>query len=236
MPETLAFLDLFLFVVLPYSAIVVAVIGTVERYRRHAYSVSSHSSQFLENRRHFWGEMPFHYGIILVLVGHLIVVLMPESVIAVTASPRRLFAIEVTALALGLLAAAGLLVIVARRMFTPAVRVTTSAMDWVTYGLLLIQIASGVALALLHPWGSTWFASVLSPYLWSLARFQPDAGAMAAMPPWIKLHVATAFAIAAIFPFSRLVHVVSVPNSYLWRRPLVVRWRRHAATPLEKRP
>ena len=235
MSEPLPFLDLFVFVVLPYAAVLMAIVGTVERYRRHAFSCSSYSSQFLENRRHFWGQMPFHYGIILVLMGHLIVVLMPGRVLALIGSPRWLFAIEAVGLALGLLAGFGLLVIVVRRVLTPAVRGITSVMDWTTYALLLVQIGGGVAIALVHPWGTAWFASTLTPYLWSLARFHPDASAMAAMPLLVKVHVATAFGIVGVFPFSRLVHIVAVPNSYLWRRPQVVRWRRHPAAPLEKR-
>jgi nitrate reductase gamma subunit len=234
--ESLGYVDLFLFVVLPYSALVIAVVGTIERYRRHAYSVSSHSSQFLENRSHFWGEMPFHYGIVLVLLGHVILTIIPASVLSLVASPRWLFAIEAAALALGLIAAFGLVVIIARRVLTASVRRITSAMDWVIYALLLVQIAGGIAVAVVHPWGAAWFASVLTPYLWSLARFQPDAAAVAAMPFLIKLHVATAFAIVALFPFSRLVHIVAVPNSYLWRRPQVVRWRRLPAARPEKTP
>lgn len=236
MSESLAFLDLFLFVVLPYAATVVAVAGTIERYRRHPYSVSSHSSQLLENRSHFWGEMPFHYGIVLVLVGHLILVLVPGRVLDLARESSWLFAIEAVGLALGLLAGAGLLVLIARRVVTAAVRGITGTLDWVVYGLLLVQIASGVAVALVHPWGSGWFASVLTPYLWSLARLQPDAGVMAAMPLLVKVHVATAFVVVAVFPFSRLVHIVAVPNRYLWRRPQVVRWRRRPAAPLEHRP
>lgn len=236
MSEPLTFLDLFLFIVLPYAAVLVAVAGTIERYRRHPFSCSSYSSQFLENRRHFWGEIPFHYGIILVLVGHVIVVTLPGRVLSLVGLPRWLFAIEAVALALGLLAGFGLVVLMARRVLTPALRGVTGLMDWLIYSLLFVQILSGVAIALVHPWGAGWFASILTPYLWSLARFQPDASAMAAMPLLVKAHVATAFAIVAVFPFSRLVHVVAVPNSYLWRRPQVVRWRRHPAASLEKRP
>lgn len=236
MSESLSFLDLFLFVVLPYAAVAIAIIGTIERYRSHPYSISSQSSQFLENRAHFWAETPFHYGIILVLVGHVILMIVPGTVLALVDSPRWLFAIEAVGLALGFLAGVGLIVITARRALTPAVRGLTRAMDWVTYALLLAQVASGVPIALLHSWGSAWFASVLSPYLWSLARFQPDASAVAAMPWLIKTHVAAAFVIVAVLPFSRLVHVVAIPTSYLWRRPQVVRWRRHPAASLEKRP
>jgi len=74
-------LDLLLLVVLPYAAIVVCVVGTIERYRRHSFSVTSLSSQFFENRRHFWGIMPFHLGILAVLAAHVAWFLFPSLVI-----------------------------------------------------------------------------------------------------------------------------------------------------------
>jgi nitrate reductase gamma subunit len=236
MAESLSFPDLLLFVVLPYCAVIVAVIGTIERYRRHGYSCSSYSSQFLENRQQFWGGAAFHIGILLVLAGHLALMTMPGSVAALAASPRRLFVIEAIGLALGWLAGIGLLVLIIRRLVTPAVRRVTGTMDWLVHLMLFVQIAGGLAIALLYPWGSGWFASALTPYLWSLAGLQPDAGAVAAMPPLVKLHVANAFAILAIFPFTRLVHIVAVPLTYVWRRPQVVRWQHPRGVLVEKQP
>jgi nitrate reductase gamma subunit len=227
--------DLFLFGVAPYAALCLAIAGTLERYRRHPFSCSTHSSQFLENRQHFWGETAFHYGIILVLIGHLVVFLLPAQVLAWSADWRRLVATETAALALGLLAFVGLAVILIRRVVTPAVRRVTRPIDWILYGLLLVQIGSGIASAVLYPWGSSWFASALAPYLWSLLRVQPDASVVAAMPLLVKLHVAAAFAVVALFPFSRLVHIIAVPNPYLWRRPQVVRWR-HRPAPVHEHP
>ena len=83
-------LDVLLFVVLPYAAIVLAVVATFERYRRHGYSCTSHSTQFLENRRHFWALVPFHVGILAVLAGHVIGFLIPRGVLAWNAIPLRL--------------------------------------------------------------------------------------------------------------------------------------------------
>jgi nitrate reductase gamma subunit len=67
---------------------------------------------------------------------------------------------------------------------------------------------------------------VASPYLWSLVTFSPDLQFIAGMPFMVKLHFAGAFVLFAVFPFSRLVHILVVPNPYLWRRPQVVRWYR----------
>ena len=62
-------LDALLFVALPYAALALFFVGTVVRYRRSPFTYSSLSSQFLENRSHFWAEVPFHYGLLWVLAG-----------------------------------------------------------------------------------------------------------------------------------------------------------------------
>lgn len=231
MTDTTTTLDLFLFVVLPYAAIVVFVLGSIERYRRHAYSCSSHSSQFLENRQHFWGVVPFHYGIILVLLGHLVMFAFPEQVLAWNARPWRLYLLEAVGLALGLLALVGLVLVMTRRAVHPRVRAVTSRSDWPIYGLLLVQVATGVQIAVAHSWGSSWFATSAAPYLWSLVLLRPELAFVSVMPWTVTLHIVCAFALVAVFPFSRLLHVLDVPNRYLWRRPQVVRWHRAAAAP-----
>ena len=100
----------------------------------------------------------------------------------------------------------------------------TTRMDMVIYTLLLAEIVIGVVMAILYPWGSSWFAATLTPYLWSLFRFQPDLAYVTGLPVLVKLHIALAFVIFGLFPFTRLVHALVVPNPYLWRKPQVVRW------------
>jgi nitrate reductase gamma subunit len=217
-------LDLLLFVAMPYVSLVVFFGGTVLRYRRRPFTYSSLSSQFLENRHHFWAQVPFHYGILVVLAGHVLAFLVPRSILAWNAVPLRLYLLEVTGLAFGLLAFVGIVNIVLRRLRNPKSRVVTSPADWVLYGLLFLQIGTGLHIAVSNTWGSSWFAAVLSPYLWSLVRLAPDVALVAPMPLTVKLHVAGLWALLAYFPFTRLVHVLVVPNPYLWRRPQVVRW------------
>ena len=218
--------DLLLFLVLPYAAVVLLVVATAERYRKHAYSCSSHSTQFLENRQHFWGIVPFHYGLIAVLVGHLLIFALPGQVLAWNAQPLRLYLLEIAGLVFGLLAVIGLLLVVARRVTHPKLRAVTGRLDWVVYAVLGIQLITGVQIAIVHAWGSGWFAAAAAPYLWSLVLLRPDLTFVATLPLAIKIHIAGAFVLIAILPFSRLVHVLDVPNAYLWRRPQVVRWHR----------
>ncbi len=219
-------LDLLLLVVLPYAATALCVSAAVERYRRHGFSFTSSSSQFLENRVHFWALVPFHVGLLAVLVGHVVAFLIPRGILAWNAVPARLLFLETVALAGGQLALAGLAAAVVRRGALPVLRQSTSAFDWAVYALLLAQIATGVAMAVVYPWGSSWYASTAVPYLWSLLTLQPDAAVLAAMPWLVRLHVVLAWFFVGVFSLSRLVHVLAVPNHYLWRATQVVRWVR----------
>jgi nitrate reductase gamma subunit len=218
--------DLLLFVVLPYAAIVTAIGMAVERYRHHGFWLSSWSSQFLENRVHYWALVPFHAGILLVLLGHIVTVFIPSGILAWNGVPARLLILQSVALAGGLLAFGGLTAALIRRVTVPVLRQSTSVFDWGVYGLLLAQIATGLAVAVLYPWGTSWFAATAVPYLRSIFTLQPDASVIALMPAIVKWHVVLAWLFVGVFSLSRLVHVLAVPNQYLWRAPQVVRWVR----------
>lgn len=218
------FLDQFLFVALPYVCVFTFLLMTIYRYRMQSFSYSSLSSQFLENKHHFWAVVPFHYGILVVTAGHLIAFLIPRTILAWNSHPLRLYVLEVSALACGLLTLIGLIGVVLRRFSNSKVRYVTTLTDWILFGMLLIQTISGICVALFYPWGSSWFASNLSPYLWSIVQLNPDVTYVAALPPLVKSHIVLAFLTIGFFPFTRLVHVLVIPNPYLWRKPQVVRW------------
>lgn len=213
-----------LFAVLPYVALFTFLLVTIQRYRSRAFTYSTLSSQFLENRQHFWALVPFHYGIIILLFGHLVGLLIPRTVLMWNSHPLRLYVLEVAALAFGVLTLAGLLSLVVRRMRAHKVRVTTSVADWVVYVLLLVQVASGIAVAVLYPWGTSWYAAAAAPYLQSIFLLGPDISYVGGLPLLVRLHIVNAFVIIALFPFTRLVHILVIPNPYLWRKPQVVRW------------
>ena len=225
--EVIAFvtnLDSVFFIALPYVALFTFFLVTIQRYRNQAFTFSSLSSQLLENKNHFWTIVPFHYGILFVLLGHIVAFLVPRSILAWNGHPIRLYILEITALSAGLLAVVGMIGMIVRRISDPKVRVVTSRIDVVLYFLLLTQLISGVAVAIFHPWGSSWFATTMTPYLWSVVKFQPDITYIVGLPWLVKLHIINALLLILIFPFTRLVHILVVPNPYLWRKPQVVRW------------
>ncbi len=219
-------LEIFLFGVFPYVALAIMIVGLIWRYRTNQFSYSSVSSQFLENRQLFWGSAPWHYGIILVLLAHLVGVAFPDGVKAINGVPLRLYILEGTALALSLMLLVGLIVLISRRIVSANVRVTTSFMDVVLLIALLAQVATGIITAVFYRWGSAWFIQTATPYFWSLFTLSPKVEYMTALPLLSKLHAINFFVLLALFPFTRLVHMLSVPLAYLWRPYQIVMWHR----------
>ncbi|MCP4898559.1 MAG: respiratory nitrate reductase subunit gamma [bacterium] len=222
--QALTYLQTFLFVGLPYLSMAIFLVVSIQRYRAESFTFSSLSSQFLENRSHFWSLVPFHYGLLTVLAGHVVAFLIPRAVLAWNGKPLRLYVLEVCALICGLLALVGLVTAMVRRRRERLVRRVTSKADWILFWLLLFQVGSGVYVAVFAGWGSSWFASAVTPYLWSVVTLRPDTAFIIGMPLVVKLHIISAYLLIAYFPFTRLVHVLVIPNMYLWRKAQVVRW------------
>ncbi len=220
------YLDTVLFSVFPYVAMVLFLVGTIHRYRNETFTYSSLSSQLLENKQHFWAVVPFHYGIITVLTGHAVAFLVPRQLLLFNSRPLRLYILEVSALIFGVTTLVALFALIARRFTDPRVRVVTSKADWILYAMLVTLVFSGVYVAVFYRWGSAWFAASASPYLWSLLKLSPNIAIISAMPLAVKLHIVNAWLVIAFFPFTRLVHILVVPNQYLFRKRQVVRWYR----------
>jgi nitrate reductase gamma subunit len=223
-------LNTFLFVVFPYVAVIVLVFGAAYRYRQKGFTVSSLSSQFLEGKQLFWGTVPFHIGVLVVFLGHLIALLLPRATLAWNSIPLRLIALEVTGFVFGLSMLIGLAALMFRRLTHPRIRAVTTKMDIAIELLLLAQVVLGCWIALGFRWGSSWFAADLSPYLWSLVTLTPETGAVFALPWVIKLHIVGAFAIAFMVPFTRLVHFFVAPLHYIIRpyQQVIWNWDRKA--------
>jgi nitrate reductase gamma subunit len=217
-------MNLLLFAVLPYMALLIFFVGTVMRYRNAPFSYSSLSSQFLENERHFWGVVAFHYGIIMVLLGHLVGLCVPRWVLLWDRVPLRLYILEISGLAFALMTLVGLLGTMERRAHFSRTRRVTSFADWLIEVLLLVQVLAGISIAIFHPWGTAWYAASASPYLRSLFLFRPDISYLTTVPWVVKLHMVNGWLIILTFPFTRLVHMLVAPLPYLWRKPEVVRW------------
>ncbi len=219
-------LNNFLFIGLPYASITIMLIGSIVRYKSWGYQVTSLSSQFLESGKLFFGTNPFHIGIIFLFFGHLVAFLFPSSVIAFNRVPLRLFIIEVSAFTFGLLTLIGAIVMITRRLTDKRLLIVTSKMDILVYVAIFSQVVSGLLVAYYVRWGSTWFATSLTPYLDSIFTFSPNIKVISEMPFLVKYHVVSAFILIALIPFSRLMHILVFPFRYIIRGYQYFIWNR----------
>jgi nitrate reductase gamma subunit len=186
--------------------------------------MSSLSTQFLEGKKLFWGSIPFHWGIVVLFFGHLIAFLIPKSILLWNSQPLRLLFLEITSFVFAICVFIGLVLLFLRRMTDDRVRIMTTKMDVFIGILLLIEIFSGMYTAVFFRWGSSWFASVMSPYLKSIFTLNPDISSVSVMPFMFKLHVIGAFLIILMVPFTRLVHFLVYPLNYIWKPYQQVIW------------
>ena len=217
----------FLFGGMPYVLLMTAIVGGIWRYTTNKYTWSSQSSQFLENKTLFFGSFPWHYGIITVLLGHIIGLIVPGAILGWNSVPVRLYILELTALAFGFLALFGLLALIYRRLTNTRVKALTSSWDVLVLIVLLIQVLTGLGNAILYRWGSNWYAGAAVPWMWSIFKLDPNVQYVANLPLITKAHIFNAMIFIGLIPFSRLAHFVVInPYKYLVRPYQVVRWYR----------
>lgn len=217
-------LELFAFAGLPYAAILICITGVIWRFRKDQYGITTLSSQFLEGKKLLWGSAPWHIGIIIIFLGHLVAFLVPGLWQRLMAVPVLLVTVEIIGLAATVLCILGLIVLIGRRITTGRLQQTTKLADFVVSGLLLFQIVLGLMIAVGYRWGASWSTGTLSSYVWSLITLSPDITVIRDMPLTIQLHVVGAWLILLVFPFTRLIHMISVPIHYLFRSPQKVVW------------
>ena len=226
----------FAWVVYPYIAFTIFVVVGLYRYFNDRFSFSTQSSEFVENRWLFWGSNMWHYGIILILIPHTLGFWFPNAWALLISDQTRLYVMEITGLALAVMACVGLGILIVRRFINTRAYVLTSPMDWVLLASLALQVVLGFYIAFVYRWGSEWYLHTSVPWLQSLALFNPQTQYVTSLPLPVKMHMLNAFFLLALFPFTRLVHVVTLPLPYLFRPYQVVYWYRDRKQPYYAAP
>lgn len=223
-------MNVLLWGVLPYVTLAVLIGGTVWRYRYDKFGWTTRSSQLYESRLLRIGSPLFHFGILMVVFGHVGGLVIPKSWTEALGISQDLY--HFNALFFGTLAGVatlgGLLLLVYRRRTTGPVFMATTTNDKVMYLVLVAAIVLGLWTTLVsvgaghdaHDYRET-----VSPWFRSIFRLQPDVDAMAAAPVQFHVHVLVAFLLFSLWPFTRLVHAFTAPLHYLFRPYIVYRSR-----------
>ncbi len=231
--------DLFLWGAVPYIALTVFVLGVVWRYSSDPYGWTSKSSEVIEKRWLAWGSNLFHFGFLAVVVGHVMGLLVPASVVAATGMPDATY--HSIALfgggAAGVIAMAGLVILTVRRLAFRAVRATSTPSDYLTLALLLGVMSLGLYNTLGYPtlYGVYDYRDTVGAWVRGLLTLSPNVTVMSTTPVNFQVHALAGLAFFALFPFTRLVHILSLPFHYLVRRFIVFRTQRRSVPALETR-
>ncbi|MFI6496215.1 respiratory nitrate reductase subunit gamma [Nonomuraea typhae] len=213
--------------VLPYLVFVVFVAGVAWRYHYDRFGLTTRSSQLHESRLLSVGGPLFHYGLLFVAAGHVVGLLVPESVtesLHISESFYRANALIAGGLA-GLACVAGLGILLWRRLRVGAVRQATSRTDWILYPVLAAVLLGGLWTTLTTAGSAYDYRLGVSVWFRSLLVLQPDVAAAARAPLTFQVHNLLAMALFALWPFSRLVHAFAAPVGYLLRPYVVYRHR-----------
>ncbi|NWO04637.1 MAG: respiratory nitrate reductase subunit gamma, partial [Alteromonadaceae bacterium] len=144
----------------------------------------------------------------------------------ISASAKQVVAIVIGGIA-GVMVLIGGGMLLYRRLYNPRVKASSSTMDTLILGILVLQAALGVV-TVFFSLGHLDGARMLTLASWaqSIVFFSGGAADYMADVSWIyKLHVFLGLTIILLFPFTRLVHVWSVPFGYVTRRYQLVRKR-----------
>ncbi len=230
------FLHQFIFGFYPYICLTVLFLGSILRFDHGQYSWRSGSSQLLRRKQLMVGSVLFHVGVLIVFFGHLVGLLTPIAFfdwMGVSHPFKQLIAISVGGVA-GVMAFIGATILIYRRLSDPRIRVTSSFGDHAVIILLWLQLALGLATILAsmeHLDG----AEMVRFMAWAQAIFTLDFNAAKYVEGahWIyELHIFLGLTIFLVFPFTRLVHMLSAPVWYLNRRGYqIVRTRKQDERP-----
>jgi nitrate reductase gamma subunit len=222
-----------LWIIIPYACVLTLILGTIWRYRYDRFGWTTRSSQLYETSVLRWGSPLFHFGILLVLIGHLVGLLIPESwtnAIGVSEQAYHLSAASLGTVA-GICTLAGMAILITRRRLAGPVFTATTRNDKAMYVFLAVTIVLGLlATAVANVAGSGYdYRQTVGPWFRSLFVLQPRTDLMSGVPVGFQAHVLAAFILFAFWPFTRLVHAFSAPVGYL-TRPYVVYRSRDART------
>lgn len=226
--------DTLLFVVLPYVCLAIFVVGHVWRYRNDQFGWTTRTSQVLEKRWLAWGSPLFHFGALFAILGHAAGLLIPTSwtqALGISDHTYHVVAVAAGTVA-GVLLCAGLVILLLRRFYvSDRIRVVTTPMDRVLYLLLTVEIGVGMwQTVAINVFGSGYeYRGTVSVWFRQLFMLQPDPSLISSAPAVYGWHAVLACLLLAIWPFTRLVHVWSVPVAYLARPYVVYRQRSSTA-------
>ena len=217
----------FIWVIFPYLCVAIFIVGHIFRFKYDQFSWTAKSSEFIEKKHLMWGSILFHLGIIPVICGHIVGLGIPAewlNAIGVSDHMYHIGAVYIGSL-FGIATLIGMFLLTSRRITKDNVRRLSSASDIIVNILLLVIVVMGCVATL---WTNATtpefdYRQTISVWFRGLLIFNPDASLMTNVPLTFKAHIILGLLITSNWPFTRLVHVWSVPINYFGRSYIIYR-------------
>jgi len=222
-------MNLLLWVAAPYVTLALLIGGTIWRYKYDRFGWTTRSSQLYESRLLRIASPIFHFGLIFVILGHVLGLVIPESwtrTVGVSENTYHWISL-VTGTAAGAATLIGLAMLIYRRRTTGPVFQATTKNDKTMYVFLAAAIILGLTATILSNGvqGGYDYRRTISPWFRQIFYLRPDPDLMSGVPLVYKFHVVLGMILIALMPFTRLVHAFAAPVSYLFRPYIVYRSR-----------
>jgi len=224
----MSYINDLLFGVYPYIAGAIFLIASWIRYDREQFTWRASSSQMLSSKGFRAASNMFHVGVLFIFFGHLVGLLTPHALYEpfISTGNKQLLAI-ISGGAAGLLCWVGCFLLLKRRLSDPRVRATSSGADIFILVLLFVQVSLGlltIPFSMGHLDGSVML--MLANWAQGLVTLQSDAAShIYGVSLIYKLHIFVGLTMFVVFPFTRMVHIWSVPVKYFARNYQIVRQR-----------
>ncbi|WP_332673867.1 respiratory nitrate reductase subunit gamma [Aromatoleum sp.] len=222
----------FFFGVYPYIALTIFIVGSWVRYDNAQYTWKTDSSQLLSKNNVWLASNLFHVGILSIFGGHFAGLVLPHGLwiaLGVSDMDHQWLAIMAGSV-FGTMCLIGGAILWLRRMFNPRVRAAGRRMDAFILSWLMITLLAGLStlpVSIGHAnHGDAAVMLALSGWVQSVLTLQPQPSLLADVEPVFRLHMVLGMTVFLLFPFTRLVHILTAPLSYVGRAYQIVRSKR----------
>lgn len=228
------FLHKLIFAVYPYIALTVFVVGSWIRYDAEQYTWKTDSTQLLSTSNMVLASNFFHIGILSIFGGHFAGLVMPHGMwlgLGISDIQHQWIAI-IAGSVFGIMCLIGGTILWLRRMSNARVRAGSRYSDIFVLSWLMVTLILGLSTIPTsighanHNDPSVMIA--LSSWVQSILTLNPQPELLASVDGVFKAHMFFGMTVFLIFPFTRLVHVLTAPINYVGRAYQIVRAKRTA--------
>lgn len=203
--------DDFLFGVAPYLVLVGFPAALAIRLAIDVWRGVDAREGWSRARALFRGGAAWRYGLLAVVVMHVVAWLIPGEMLLWNRAFVHLLVIEGVRLLCGVFLLVGVLHLLAAHFGRSAVRADGSPLDAALVTIVALQIVCGVAIAVFYRWASSWSAVTVTPYVISVVALQPRVELINDLPYLVRLHVFATLVGLAVLPWTTASYFIFYP-------------------------